>query len=92
MPCLYAAGLSLCGHYIEACRFKLNSNSSERISVVSKLQWKASMSAYSFAIGRSTSRFLLRRLRALRSKSESPYSPVASLALLLAVGILVKFH
>jgi hypothetical protein len=50
------------------------------------------MSVYSFAIGRRTSRLILQRLRALRSKSESPYSPLASLALLLAVGILVKFH
>jgi hypothetical protein len=35
---------------------------------------------------------MLQRLRALHSSDESPYSPVASLALLLAVGIMVKFH
>jgi hypothetical protein len=34
---------------------------------------------------------LLQRLRVLRSDSENPYSPVASLTLLLAVGIAVKF-
>jgi hypothetical protein len=36
-------------------------------------------------------RRLLQRLRALRSDAENPYSPAASLALLLAVGIAVKF-
>jgi hypothetical protein len=36
-------------------------------------------------------RHLLQRLRALRGDSENPYSPAASLALLLAVGIAVKF-
>jgi len=34
---------------------------------------------------------LLQRLRALRGDGENPYSPVAALALLLAVGIAVKF-
>jgi len=46
-------------------------------------------------IGRNASRRtrrLLRRLRALRSNAENTYSPAASLALLLAVGVLVKFH
>jgi hypothetical protein len=37
-------------------------------------------------------RRLLQRLRALRSDAESTYSPAASLALLLVVGIAVKFH
>jgi hypothetical protein len=36
-------------------------------------------------------RRLLQRLRSLRSDAENPYSPAASLALLLAVGIAVKF-
>ena len=43
-------------------------------------------------IGLHTSFRLLQRLRALRRDAESPYSPAASLALLLAVGIMVKFH
>jgi hypothetical protein len=34
---------------------------------------------------------LLQRLRALRSDADNPYSPVASLALLLIVGVAVKF-
>ena len=37
-------------------------------------------------------RRLLQRLRALRSDAENIYSPAASLALLLAVGVVVKFH
>jgi hypothetical protein len=36
-------------------------------------------------------RRLLQRLRDLRSDGENPYSPAASLALLLAVGVAVKF-
>jgi hypothetical protein len=40
---------------------------------------------------RCTHRFA-QRLRALRSHAEGPYSPAGSLALLLAVGIIVKFH
>jgi len=50
---------------------------------------------YLHAMGRNVSRHtrrLLQRLRALRSNAENPYSPAASLALLLAVGIVVKFH
>jgi hypothetical protein len=54
------------------------------------------MSVYSLsAIGRDASRRirrLLQRLLALRSDAENTYSPAASLALLLAVGIVVKFH
>ncbi len=54
------------------------------------------MSVYSLiAVGRSTSRRmrrLLHRLRALRRDAQSTYSPAASLALLLGVGIMVKFH
>jgi len=36
-------------------------------------------------------RRLLLRLRVLRGDAENPYSPAASLALLLAVGVAVKF-
>jgi hypothetical protein len=53
------------------------------------------MSAYflrSVAGGASgRARRLLKRLRTLRSDAENPYSPAASLALLLAVGVAVKF-
>jgi hypothetical protein len=54
------------------------------------------MSVYSpRAIGRVVSRLthsLLERLRDLRTDAENTYSPAASLAMLLAVGIVVKFH
>jgi hypothetical protein len=43
-------------------------------------------------IGHHTSSRLLQRLRALRGDADSPYSPAASLALLLVVGIIVEFH
>ena len=36
-------------------------------------------------------RSLLQRLRGARNDAENPYSPAASLALLLAVGVAVKF-
>jgi hypothetical protein len=36
-------------------------------------------------------RLLLQRLRRARNDAENPYSPAASLALLLAVGVAVKF-
>jgi hypothetical protein len=39
----------------------------------------------------SHARRLLERLRASRGDDENPYSPAASLALLFAVGIVVKF-
>jgi hypothetical protein len=49
-------------------------------------------SPQSFAASTSShARRLLPRLRDLRSDGENPYSPAASLALLLAVGIAVKF-
>jgi hypothetical protein len=49
-------------------------------------------SSRSIAAGASGhARRLLSRLRDLRSDGENPYSPAASLALLLAVGIAVKF-
>jgi hypothetical protein len=58
-----------------------------------KLPLRASMSVHSLrVIGRRVSRRLLQRLRDLRGNAENPYSPAASLALLLAVGIVVKFH
>ena len=54
------------------------------------------MSVHSLrAVGRLVSRRtrrLLQRLRALRGNAENPYSPAVSLALLLAIGIAVKFH
>ena len=34
---------------------------------------------------------VLQRLRALRSDADNPYSPAASLVLLLAIGVIVKF-
>jgi len=49
------------------------------------------MSAYSPRSIILRARRFLQRLRASRSEAENPYSPAASLALLLAVGVAVKF-
>ena len=52
------------------------------------------MSVYSLsAIGRAALRRVRRLLQRLRSDAENTYSPAASLAMLLAVGIIVvTFH
>ena len=49
------------------------------------------MSALSFRSIVVRARRLLERLRGARNDAENPYSPAASLALLLAVGVVVKF-
>jgi hypothetical protein len=65
------------------------------LTCIGKLQVRTLMSVFSprsiaaSAFGKV--RRLLQRLRDLRSDGENPYSPAASLALLLAVGVAVKF-
>jgi hypothetical protein len=91
MRALCAVGLLLCSRYIRGCRPKLNSYGLRIISPAPEMQWRASVSALFPRSIVLRARRLQQRLLAVRKDSDNPYSPAASLALLLAVGVAVKF-